>query len=451
VCPDSLSAEEIVNPKLAGKDRADSEDRAGVETFTIQVSPDKQLAATTASRAASEATVDGEKHWVAPQAIAELPDQPISTSSPKRRFTKRSISRTAVSRPHKAPRWTSAWFISLVAHAVCVFAISLITVAAVEKLPEMTMAFNAAPQMPDEINLDQISSDVLGEVAGDDVQLASAIGDFGAEPESDLASDTSLIDFAGGIGDGPLGAGPPLNGMSGLMDATGLFGAAGGGTGGSALGQGIPSGDKLTASFFGTKVDGRRILYVLDNSGGMQDGGLEALVMELLRSVESLNEKQEFYVLFYSDMVYPMFHPRGVERFVPANDRFKQRLKVWLDSVEFCVGNSVDEAIQAAAMIRPDAAYLLTDGDINTTRDGRKLAALLDTRGREFPIHTFLIGNSSKAAENLRLVAEANKGTFRTVEVTPEAKARAKQLNRPYHNKEPGRDWGLNVGHGWGR
>ena len=138
---------------------------------------------------------------------------------------------------------------------------------------------------------------------------------------------------------------------------------------------------------------------------------------------------------------------------MPASDRFKQRLKTWLDSVEFCVGNTVDEAIQAAAMIRPDAVYLLTDGNIDTTRDGRKMDALLDTRGRDFPIHTFGIGmgENSKAAENLRMVAEANEGTFRVVEVSAEAETRAKQMNRPYHNKEPGRDWGLNVGRGWGR
>jgi hypothetical protein len=233
---------------------------------------------------------------------------------------------------------------------------------------------------------------------------------------------------------------------SAVTDVASLIGTEG-------MSEVVPTGDKLTASFFGTKVDGRRILYVLDNSGGMQDGGLETLIDELLRSVQSLGPKQEFYVIFYSDMVYPMFHPRGVERFVPANDRFKQRLKSWLDSVEFCVGNSVDEAIQAAAMIQPDAVYLLTDGNIDTTRDGRKVDALLDTRARDFPIHTFGIGmgENSKASENLRLVAEANEGTFRIVEVTAEAKARAKQMNRPYHNKEPGRDWGLNVGRGWGR
>jgi hypothetical protein len=424
------------------------DDQVWVETFTFRVSVD-EYPATTMTPERKEITSGTQ--WPPNSALAKLPDQPLSSLPKKRRIAMLSASRTAVPRPRKASRWTSAWFISLVGHAVCVFAISLITVAAVEKLPEMTMAFSASPQLPDEINLDQISTDMLGDITGEGVQLANAIGDVNTSLESDLGSDTPLTDFAGGIGDGPLGDGPPLSGMTGLMDATGLFGAGGGGTGGSALGPGVPSGDKLTASFFGTKVDGRRILYVLDNSGGMQDGGLEALAEELLRSVESLTDKQEFYVIFYSDMVYPMFHPRGVERFVPANDRFKQRLKVWLDSVEFCVGNKVDEAIQAAAMIRPDAVYLLTDGDINTTRDGRKLAALMDTRGRDFPIHTFLIGNSSKAAENLRLVAEANKGTFRAVEVTTEAKARAKQLNRPYHNKEPGRDWGLNVGRGWGR
>ena len=107
----------------------------------------------------------------------------------------------------------------------------------------------------------------------------------------------------------------------------------------------------------------------------------------------------------------------------------------------------------AATIIRPDAVYLLTDGDVDTTRDGRKLAALLDTTGRDFSIHTFGIGMSehSKAADNLRRVAEANRGTFRIVDVTDEARQRADKLKRPYHKKEPGREWGLNVGRGWNR
>ena len=185
----------------------------------------------------------------------------------------------------------------------------------------------------------------------------------------------------------------------------------------------------------------------------MRSGELETLVEELLKCVDSLTKEQEFYVIFYSDMLYPLFYPEPVRRFIPANEHYKQRLRMWLDTVEFSVGNTVDQAIQAAASIRPDAVYLLTDGDVNTTPDGRKLAALLDSRGRKFSVHTFGIGMSerTKAAENLRQVAEANQGTFRAVKISAAAKNAALKKKRPYHNEVPGEVWGLSVGWGGGR
>jgi hypothetical protein len=311
-----------------------------------------------------------------------------------------------------------------------------LTIPGLQQPFDFSLSLSTEPAAIEEVLIDEISIEPLGELENAENQLVEEVSQITAM-ESDLNSQAALADLSS-----------ESLANAALSDAAAMFGSQGAG-----LSELVPQGGNLTASFFGTKVDGRRILYVLDNSGGMRDGGFEALVEELTRSVESLTEEQQFYVIFYSDMVYPMFHPRPVERFVPANDRFKKRLAGWLDSVEFSVGNTVDEAVVAAGMIKPDALYLLTDGDIDTTRDGRKLAALVDSRGRDFPIHTFGIGmgEGTKAANNLQAVADANGGKFRIVEISSEAKKLAREKKRPYHNKEPGPVWGLNVGRGWGR
>ena len=330
-----------------------------------------------------------------------------------------------VPKPLKKPRKVPSWMVSLGLHGALLATLGCMGIPGLQQSFDIALTLSDDPGVVEEVAVEEITIESLdvenveNQLAAEVVQASFTADDLNAEAAlADLTS-ASLADAA-------------------VSDVASFIGTEG-------MSEVMPSGEKLTASFFGTKVDGRRILYVLDNSGGMRKGGLETLVEELMRSVESLSPQQEFYVIFYSDMVYPLFHPRPVERFVPANERFKKRLKVWLDSVELSVGNTVDQAILAASMIRPDVVYLLTDGDVNTTQDGRKLGALLDRTGRDFPIHTFLIGKSAKAEENLRLVAEANEGTFRVVEISDEAKARAKQMNRPYHNKEPGRDWGLNV------
>jgi hypothetical protein len=405
-----------IEPLLAEGDRAHSDHRTAVETFTFEVSAGKRLRQPLPAAGAiiPAAAVTRAASVTMPAATVAQPVIRIASRLKK---------------PWKVP----SWLVSLGFHGVLIGLLGCIGIPGLQQSFDFALTLSDDPGVVEEVAVEEITIEPLADFENVDNQLVAEVvqtsftsNELNVEAALADLSSSSLADAA-------------------VSDVAGLIGSEG-------LSDVVPSGDKLTASFFGTKVDGRRILYILDNSGGMKDGGLEALVEELTRSVESLSPKQEFYVIFYSDMVYPLFHPRPVDRFVPANGRFKQRLKMWLDTVELSVGNSVDQAMLAATMIRPDAVYLLTDGDVNTTPDGRKLAALLDTTGRDFPIHTFGIGmrESSKAAANLRQVAEANDGTFRIVEVSPEAKARAKQMNRPYHNKEPGRDWGLNVGRGWG-
>jgi len=107
----------------------------------------------------------------------------------------------------------------------------------------------------------------------------------------------------------------------------------------------------------------------------------------------------------------------------------------------------------AAESIRPDVVYLLTDGDLDQTRDQRRIGYLLNSANRRFSIHTIGLGvrAGSRAAEKLLQVAEANGGTYRGVEVSEEAKQLAREKNRPYHNEEPGKVWGLGQGKGWRR
>ena len=72
-----------------------------------------------------------------------------------------------------------------------------------------------------------------------------------------------------------------------MGDVGTLFGESGNGL--ADLGSGMAGG--ATASFFGTKVEGERILYMLDNSGSMKRGRMETLVAELSKSVMSLDPK----------------------------------------------------------------------------------------------------------------------------------------------------------------
>ncbi|HMP05443.1 MAG TPA: hypothetical protein PJ982_03755, partial [Lacipirellulaceae bacterium] len=165
---------------------------------------------------------------------------------------------------------------------------------------------------------------------------------------------------------------------------------------------------------------------------------------ELLRCVASLKEDQQFYIIFYSDAVYPLFYPRPVDRYIRPTVPNQQRLAAWLETVELCLGDAVLDALHAAAMIEPDTVLLLRDGRV---QGNKKMAALL-RGGGDFPLHTIGIGLSAGAVvsrRNLADIAAANGGEFREAAVSDDMRELARQRPRIYHSERPGLVWGQKV------
>jgi len=278
-----------------------------------------------------------------------------------------------------------------------------------------------------EVNFEATAEDVL--VDGDDA--TEELIDPGQAAFGELDTTAALADMGA---EATLAAGALGGELGALLGETGA--------GLTKLDDGL--GDAPMAKFFGQQIEGRRIVFVLDNSGSMQGGRLETVIAELLRSVESLNDDQEFYVIFHSDTIYPLFYPDPVDRYIRPTAANKRALARWLDTVELCLGDSVDEALAAAAMIEPDTVFLLSDGRI---QGNKKIRFLLDGQSRNFPIHTFAVGMGSSIAgrRNLEDVAAANGGDFRESEIPAEMRDLARERLRPYHSERPGHIWGRNV------
>lgn len=264
-------------------------------------------------------------------------------------------------------------------------------------------------------------------------EIPSELIDPGMASLGELATTAALADSS--VTGEPAVAAGTLGG-----DLGALFGASGAGL--AEFDNGL--GGAPTARFFGSEIEGRRIVFVLDNSGSMQGGRLETVIAELLRCVDSLRDDQEFYVIFHSDMVYPMLYPDPVDRYLRPTKANKRLLAEWLDTVELCLGDAVEEALAAAAMIEPDTVFLLSDGRI---QGDKKIRYLLDGRSRNFPVHTFAVGMNSSVAgrRNLQQIADANGGKFSESEIPPAMRDLSRERLRPYHNETPGPVWGRNV------
>jgi hypothetical protein len=192
--------------------------------------------------------------------------------------------------------------------------------------------------------------------------------------------------------------------------------------GAGSQGAGPPGGELGDAVFFGTRSQGNRIVFVVDNSSSMKDGRLDAAVAELVRSVEALSPRQAFYVIFVSDQTYPMFFPQPAADLLPATAPNKKRLAEWLPKALLASGKNREliKAMDLAASLRPHAVYLLWDGDMRYSEKVRTEVMTHLTRSNQwnFPIHTLGMGITSLDAEyNLTAIAQAHGGTYRRVDV----------------------------------
>jgi hypothetical protein len=344
--------------------------------------------------------------------------------------------------PADAPRRRAlpAWFASLSVHGTLIALLTTVSIAAVEAPQELEMYFAPATAEFEEVAFNEPSLDPaadIGAIVADDLPAElidpgqAAFGGFSAEGDLgtglDVPGDTAPAGTPGG--GGPLGE---IGSMLGVE----------GGTGTGAFGSGL--GGAPTAKFFGAEIAGRRIVFVLDNSGSMQGGRLETVIAELLNCLDRLREDQEFYVIFHSDVVYPMLYPDSIDRYLRPTKANKQLVAEWLDTVELCLGDSVEDAIIAAASIEPDTVFLLSDGRV---QGENKFRILLNAGSRNFPIHTFAVGMNGSVAgrKNLQMIADANGGDFTESEISPEMRDLSRRQLRPYHNETPGPVWGRNV------
>jgi hypothetical protein len=192
--------------------------------------------------------------------------------------------------------------------------------------------------------------------------------------------------------------------------------------GGGKPSSGKPGGEVGNAVFFGARSKGNRFVFVIDNSSSMKNGKFEVARVELVRSVESLSPKQSFYVIFVSDQTYPMFYPQPELDLIPATPANKKRLADWLPKAILASGKNREliKAMDMAASLRPQAVFLLWDGDMRYSDNVRLdvMTHLTAPNQWNFVVHTLGLGiTSADAEQNLTAIAAAHGGLYRRIDV----------------------------------
>jgi hypothetical protein len=230
------------------------------------------------------------------------------------------------------------------------------------------------------------------------------------------SSDLNTLDF-GDIGGFESALGDVAVGIGGSDAVTGeirgLFG-----TGGDGMAQ---LGKPLAATFFGVNATGNRFVFVVDSSLSMKGGRFEVACQELHYAVSRLSPQQRFYVLFFDRNTCRMFDADDPEpRTVPATSENIQRLRSWMPNVELEFKTNPFEAMQFAMSLRPDAIYLLSDGeftDRGTTASWLKTENLVEDEidGIKPIVTIHTIGFYSKDNGTLKDIADTYGGTYRFV------------------------------------
>lgn len=172
----------------------------------------------------------------------------------------------------------------------------------------------------------------------------------------------------------------------------------------------VPLGGAGTATFFGATAAGTRFAYVVDRSGSMAGEPFEQATRQLAASIANLNSECDFYVVLFNEAPLVMFAPDEAQQFVPATKESKARLSEWVRTVDAAGGTSPLGATLQALALKPDALFLLTDGQFTPSDADAIIAAATEVSA----VHTIAIGSGAEA-DQLRRIADKTGGTYRFV------------------------------------
>lgn len=217
---------------------------------------------------------------------------------------------------------------------------------------------------------------------------------------------------------GPGGDGPKINvGSAGTLELIGVSGGGGGGGGKmAALGVVGGAGGEIATKFYGTGGNARKIIYVVDASGSLIDT-LPFVIKEIKKSINELNEKQQFTIIFFQSGDAVEVPPVGWK---VATPEMKKQVADWVtldrgNVIPHGATNPV-KAINLAMRMQPELVYILSDNITGKGRyeiDKQELLKLLDStnKSRKIAINTiqFLYGDP---LNTLKEIAEGHGGIY---------------------------------------
>ena len=270
-------------------------------------------------------------------------------------------------------------------------------------------------QLPDRERYEQVQNQMNSEVQKEmqDVQTNSAAESSSLAPPSDLAPP---IDLAGVLNS--LEAIPsPIDG-TGLNGESELPGEAF--TNGGAKQPG--DGEEATTMLFGVSGSGTHFVYVFDRSDSMNGYSgrpLRAAKSELIRSLGSLTERQQFQIVFYNEQPRPFSLPGMPMAMVRAEPSNVDLARNYIRSITAYGGTEHESALKLALRMGPDVIFFLSDARIPRLSEKELSSIQLRASSSGTTIHCIEFGADGSPPTDSFLIdlAEMNQGQYRYIDV----------------------------------
>ncbi len=337
------------------------------------------------------------------------------SSPPKAKTVPRSSDSLDVSVPQ---RTTGALIMSLALHLVLLTTIGILwssDPSGTGELADRPIGIAIVHQLPDRQQyVDAKDLQVTADQPPTDSQTTQSSDASAAAPPADLSPPIDLAGILQAMESTP----SPVagTGLSGEME----LGEDAFGTG---SGKPTPSdGDEATTMVFGVSGSGSRFVYVFDRSDSMNGHGgrpLRVAKSELIRSLKTLTERQQFQIIFYNDQAKP-FQISGQPLQLLAAEKTNLILaERYVNSVAAFGGTEHDVALKLALRMSPDVIFFLTDARIPRLSGNELNVIRRRAEQSGTTIHAIEFGPEPGAPEDsfLRDLASQNNGQYQYIDV----------------------------------
>jgi hypothetical protein len=196
----------------------------------------------------------------------------------------------------------------------------------------------------------------------------------------------------------------------------------------------VPAGRRAqtdTITFFTSTAKGKRFCIIADCSGSMAGAPILYLKQEMMKTLGSLKDDSQFYVIFFSSQAIPM--PSA--SWVNGGKANVAKAGLWVQGIPAFGGTQPLQAFVKAFQLRPrpDVIFFMTDGIIPVTVPDQ--VALLNREEPHIPINTIMFAHPNilgtgrpaalavlqpalnLAAGMLRRIADQSGGTYDLVKL----------------------------------